>query len=186
MSLPVLKTRRLVLRGYTRSDAPRIQALAGDREVASTTLNIPHPYEDGMAEAWIATHAAEWEQKVRMPLAITTKADGLVGGVGLNLKFDHAHAELGYWIGVPYWNRGYATEAAGAIVDHAFSVLGLHRVFAHHFARNPGSGRVMQKLGMRHEGTLRGHILKWDRFEDLELYAVLAAEWESRGVVQSR
>lgn len=180
MEMPTLRTGRLLLRGFSPADAPRVRELAGAREVAATTLTIPHPYEDGMAEAWIRGHAAAWEQRGRLSLAVTTEADGLVGCIGLSVVPDHGHGEIGYWIGVPYWNRGFATEAAGAVLDHGFGELGLHRVVARHFTGNPASGRVLRKLGMVHEGTLREHVRRWGRFEDLECYAVLEHEWRGR------
>jgi RimJ/RimL family protein N-acetyltransferase len=109
---------------------------------------------------------------------VTLLADGaLVGAVGLALKPEHAAAELGYWIAVPEWGKGYATEAAAALCGHAFATLGIHRIQARHLLRNPASGRVMQKLGMRQEGVLRDAMRKWDRFEDVVLYAVLVPEW---------
>ena len=89
-------------------------------------------------------------------------------------------AELGYWIGKPYWGQGYCTEAARATLDFGFEQLGLNRIFAHHFARNPASGRVMQKIGMTREGRLRQHVKKWDAFEDLELYGILKDHWAAR------
>ncbi|HYR10620.1 MAG TPA: GNAT family N-acetyltransferase [Longimicrobium sp.] len=180
MTLPTLRTERLLLRAFTLADAPRVQELAGAREVAATTLTIPHPYEDGMAEAWIQGHAAAWEAGKRLSLAVTSQADGLVGVVGLSLQPAHRHAEIGYWIGVPYWNRGFATEAAGAVLAYGFGELGLHRIVARYFARNPASGGVLRKLGMRHEGTLREHVWRWDRFEDLECCAILEDEWRGR------
>lgn len=177
MPLPTLRTKRLVLRPFTVEDAPTVQVLAGAREVASTTLTIPHPYEDGMAEAWIGGHAAAWESGERFTLAVATEPDGVVGGMGLHLAPHHRRAELGYWIGVPYWNRGYATEAASAVVAFGFTELGLHRVVARHFPRNPASGRVLAKIGMTHEGTLRHHVVRWGEFEDLECFAILESEW---------
>jgi ribosomal-protein-alanine N-acetyltransferase len=181
MSLPTLRTERLLLRGFTLADAPRVQALAGAREVAATTLTVPHPYEDGIAEAWIANHAAVWEARRNLPLAVTTAADGVVGCVSLSLVPEHRHGEIGYWIGLPYWNRGYVTEAARAVLAYGFGELGLHRIVARHFGGNPASGQVMRKLGMRHEGTMRGHMFKWGRFEDVEFYGILEDEWRSRG-----
>ena len=175
--LPALRTERLLLRGFSPADAPRVQALAGSAEVASTTLTVPHPYEDGMAEAWIQGHAAAWEAGKRLSLAITTEADGLIGAIGLSLVPAHRNAEVGYWIGVPYWNRGFATEAAGAVLAYGFGELGLHRIVGRYFARNPASGGVLRKLGMRHEGTLREHVWRWGRWEDLECYAILEGEW---------
>jgi [ribosomal protein S5]-alanine N-acetyltransferase len=180
MTLPTLRTERLLLRAFTLADAPRVQELAGAREVASTTLTMPHPYEDGMAEAWIQGHAPAWEAGKRLTLAVTSQADGLIGVMGLNLEPTHRHAEIGYWIGVPYWSRGYATEAAVAVLAYGFGELGLHRIVGRYFARNPASGGVLRKLGMRHEGTLREHVWKWDRFEDLECCAVLEDEWRGR------
>jgi [ribosomal protein S5]-alanine N-acetyltransferase len=180
MTLPTLRTERLLLRAFTPADAARVQELAGSRDVASTTMTMPHPYEDGMAEAWIAGHAAAWDARKRLTLAVTTASDGVVGAIGLSLVPEHRRAEVGYWIGVPYWNRGYATEAAAAVLAYAFGELAIHCVVARHFARNPSSGRVMRKLGMRHEGTLREHVWRWDRFESLECYAILEDEWRAR------
>jgi RimJ/RimL family protein N-acetyltransferase len=91
---------------------------------------------------------------------------------------DH-QAELGYWIGKPYWNAGLCTEAGRVILRYAFSELCLMRVHAVHLTRNPASGRVLQKLGMRHEGCRRGHVMKWGRLEDIELYGLLREEWDA-------
>jgi [ribosomal protein S5]-alanine N-acetyltransferase len=156
-----------------------VQRLAGAREIADTTLTVPHQYPDGAAEAWIATHEPAWEYRTGVTYAITEADGDLVGAIGLALTPPHAVAELGYWIAVPAWGRGFATEAAVALCDFAFGVLGVHRIQARHLMRNPASGRVMQKLGMQCEGVLRGAVRKWDRFEDLALYAVLAHEWQT-------
>lgn len=180
MSLPTLPTERLRLRPFVLADAPTVQRLAGDREVAATTLLIPHPYEDGVAEAWIETHEPDWEAGKSLTLAVTAEADELVGAMSLMLTLDHRRGELGYWIGVPYWNRGYATEAAAALVSYGFEELGLNRIEAQCFPRNPASTRVLEKLGMKREGVRRQHVLKWDELEDLVLYAVLASEWSER------
>lgn len=176
--LPTLRTERLILRPFSSRDAPRVRELAGAEAVASTTLRIPHPYEEGMAERWIEGHVTAWVARSALNLAVTTGADGLVGAVGLGLVGEHHRGELGYWIGVPHWNRGFATEAATAVVGFAFGELGLHRVQARHFPRNRASARVLRKLGMTHEGTLREHVMRFDRFQDLACYAVLAKEWE--------
>ena len=171
---PTLTTERLILRPFTMADAPAVQRLAGDRAVADTTERIPHPYEDGMAEAWIATHPQQFREQKECTFAVVPK-DGqqVIGAVGLTLAMAHSRGELGYWIGHEYWNRGYCTEAARAVVDYGFSVLGLHRIQARHLTRNPASGRVMAKLGMQHEGRLREHTRKWDVFEDVDVYGVL-------------
>ncbi len=174
---PTLETQRLLLRPFQTADADDVRRLAGDRAVADTTLNIPYPYEDGMAEKWISNHRDWFEFREQAIFAVTLRAENtLIGAIGLRLHPHDDRAELGYWIGKPYWGQGFATEAGRAIVDFGFEQLGLNRIYAHHFSRNPASGRVMQKLGMIHEGRLRQHVRKWDAFEDLELYAILKAD----------
>ena len=83
-------------------------------------------------------------------------------------------------VGRPYWNHGYATEAATAVLDFGFEKLRLNRIHAVHLARNPSSGRVMQKAGMLLEGTARQDTMKWDKHEDLVSYAILRDDWLRR------
>jgi [ribosomal protein S5]-alanine N-acetyltransferase len=178
---PSLKTKRLILRPFTLMDAPSVQKLAGEIEIASTTLNIPHPYENGVAEAWIQTHQERFEKQESVDFAIVLhESGGLIGAIGLVISVVHSRAEMGYWIGKPFWGRGYCTEAAKAVIDYGFAKLKLHRIYAFHFSRNPASGRVLQKVGMRMEGHLRQHVLKWGAFEDLEHYGIL--KQDQRGV----
>jgi RimJ/RimL family protein N-acetyltransferase len=175
---PTLATDRLILRPFTLADAPNVRRLAGEWAIADTTANIPHPYEDGMAESWISSHAEHFEQGTAVVFAITLRATReLVGAISLfSIRPAFGRGEMGYWIGVPYWNQGYCTEAAQALIRHAFDDLGMHRVFAEHMVRNPGSGRVMQKAGLTYEGTLRQHVKKWDQYEDLAVYGILRSD----------
>ena len=176
---PRLQTERLHLRPFTLEDAPGVARYAADRAIADTTLNLPHPYEESTAREWIGTHADLFQKKKELVWAVTLPGSGeVIGAVGLRTNFDHSQAEMGYWIGKPFWNRGYCTEAARAVLAYAFEGLELHRVFAHCFTRNPGSGRVLEKIGMAFEGHLRDHILKWGVFEDLDQYGVLRDDWE--------
>ena len=178
---PTLTTARLLLRKCSLADAPDIQRLPGDRDVASTTVRIPHPYEDGMAEEWIGTHQGSFDRGEEVSLAVTLRSDGaFIGDIGLRLNLADEVGEMGYWIGKPYWNQGYGTEAAAAIIKYAFEVLGLNRVYAAHFKRNPASGRVMRKIGVTHEGTLRQHVMKWGEYEDMEYYGILKSEFLSK------
>ncbi|NIP14843.1 MAG: GNAT family N-acetyltransferase [Pseudomonadales bacterium] len=174
MPAPKLTTDRLHLRAFVSEDAGSVRTLAGNLEVADTTLRIPHPYPDGAAEAWIAGLKAPSAGGTGATFAITLKANGeLVGTISL-MSIEAGHqAELGYWIGVPYWGQGFCTEAGQAVVDYAFTELGLVRLHASHFSRNPASGRVLEKLGFRHEGTRRGHVRKWGKLEDLEIYGLV-------------
>ena len=176
---PNLRTARLLLRPFIADDGPDVELLAGDQRVADTTLTIPHPYPSGAASDWIATHRPGWDAGAGLTLAITGLGSGdLLGAITLAIDPENEQAELGYWIGVSSWNRGYCTEAGAAMLAVAFTSLNLHRVHSHHFTRNPASGRVMQKLGMTFEGVQRSAVKKSGRFEDLACYAILATEWE--------
>ncbi|WP_135557058.1 GNAT family N-acetyltransferase [Paenibacillus cymbidii] len=187
---PRLETERLALRLFELADAPEVQRLAGAAEVARTTLSIPHPYPDGAAEAWIertrqvyasgSIHAFAVEAKVP-PLSRETGE--LAGCVSLRVNGAHRHAELAYWIGRPFWGRGYATEAARAVVRYGFGELKLNRIFAAAMTSNPASSRVMAKLGMKHEGTFSQHIWKDGSFADLVYYGVVQGEWEDGGAL---
>jgi RimJ/RimL family protein N-acetyltransferase len=174
---PSLETERLILRPFELSDAPIVQTLAGAREIADTTLEIPHPYPEGAAEAWIGSHRSIWEQGTGVTYAITLRHSGeLIGAIGLSIDPPWGRGDLGYWIAVAHWSNGFCTEAARAVVDLGFSQLKVIRVQARHLMRNRPSGRVMEKIGMTREGVLRGAVRKWDQFEDVAVYALLAPE----------
>ena len=86
-------------------------------------------------------------------------------------------AELGFWIGVPWWGQGYAREAARGMLQYGFETLKLNRIYAHHMTRNPASGRVLAASGMRREALLPKAVLKWGVQEDVVLYAVMRDDW---------
>ncbi|HEX5438880.1 MAG TPA: GNAT family N-acetyltransferase [Gemmatimonadaceae bacterium] len=177
---PTIATARLILRPFALTDATDVQRLAGQRDIAATTDHIPHPYDIAMAQAWIGSHQPGFEAGTLATFAIVLCTGGeLIGAIGLTIIAEHERAELGYWVGKPYWGQGYCTEAAGAVLRYAFEEGGLNRVHACHFARNPASGRVMQKIGMQHEGRLRQHVKKWGQLEDLEMYGVLREEYRA-------
>lgn len=169
-----LETERLRLRPYTDADIRELVPLIGAREVAAMTLRIAHPYTEQDAREFLAI--VNTGDEVRK--AITLRSDGrLIGGVGMRLQAKHQNAELGYWVGVPYWGNGYATEAAREIMRYGFEGLQLNRIYASHFHHNPISGKILKKLGMRYEGCQRQHYQKWDQFVDSELYGILREEW---------
>ncbi|MFY9743830.1 MAG: GNAT family protein [Candidatus Sulfotelmatobacter sp.] len=171
-----LETARLKLRPYSNADIAELLPLIGAREVAATTLRIPHPYTEKDAREFMADSQNESECR----LAITLRSDGrLIGGIGLRIAPQHKNAELGYWLGVPYWGKGYATEAAHEMLRYGFEDLRLHRIFASHFKNNPLSGRILKKLGMHYEGCQREHVRKWDQFIDSELYGMLRRDWDA-------
>ncbi len=170
---PILPTGRLLMRPFDLGDAREVQRLCGDYAVAATTL-LPYPYPDGLAEVWIASLREGIERGDAAAFAVTLAGEGsLIGGVRLRIDTDHARGELGFWVAKQCWGRGYATEAVRAVIEYGFSVLGLHRVYAMHFSRNPASGRVMEKCGMFHEGRFREHVRKWGVYEDVDHWGVL-------------
>jgi [ribosomal protein S5]-alanine N-acetyltransferase len=177
---PTLETERLTLRRLELTDAARVRDLAGQPDIAATTINTPHPYPEGAAETFITqTHEAA-ENGLDYTFAIVPKGEvGLVGCIGLHLAPPHQRAEMGYWMGRPYWRHGYTTEAARRVVRFGFEDLHLNRIMASCFRGNFASARVMQKAGMTYEGTLQQHFLRFGQFHDAEYYAVLREEWQS-------
>jgi RimJ/RimL family protein N-acetyltransferase len=168
-------TERLVLRPFTLADARQVKALAGERQIYETTLFVPYPYEDGMAESWISTHQAGFYEGRGVVFAICLASGALMGAIALNKAGLFNSAELGYWIGVAYWNRGYCTEAAKAVLEYGFNVLRYHKISARHFVGNNSSGRVMEKIGMRHEGLLQDDVMKDGKYISVELYGIVNA-----------
>jgi RimJ/RimL family protein N-acetyltransferase len=188
--LPVLETRRLRLRALRLEDAPAIETKAGDIAVADTTLAIPHPYPAGEARRWVASLREPIRQGRSAVFALVLKdpaevglepdepgAHDLVGCVGLGIELEMRRAEIGYWLEKSLWGRGLMTEAVREVLRFGFEECKLERVFCCHLTRNPGSGRVMEKAGMRCEGLQRQHVVKWGRREDVKLYGALREEW---------
>ena len=173
-----IRTCRLVLRPLQRAHLDQMLPLISAREIAATTLRIPHPYTRQDAEQYFEAMEAEIDKgKMLRRSVFVASSDEYCGSVGLNIEREHGRAELGYWIGVPYWGRGYATEAAQAIVEYGFSELRLNRIYATVFAGNRASRRVAEKAGMRYEGCMRQHVSKWGKFLDIEVYGVLATNF---------
>jgi|TARA_Y100000588_G_scaffold125675_1_gene137668 ribosomal-protein-alanine N-acetyltransferase len=160
------------------SDTTDIQRLASDKDVASTTKGIKHPYEDGMAEKWITScqRRARLREIIHFAI-ILVRDEAFIGASTIHIDPDTPSAELSYWIGKPYWNEGYASEASKAIVQYGFSQLSLNRIYAAHFTRNPASGHVLKNAGMRYEGSQLGPTIKCGKMEKLELYGVSSEQF---------
>ncbi|AHB49547.1 GCN5 family acetyltransferase [Hyphomicrobium nitrativorans NL23] len=135
-----IKTRRLVLRALVPGDAREMALYAGDWDVARMTARIPYPYSEALAEQWM--DSLEPGEDVR----VITLGGELIGAVGYMPQPDGT-AEIGYWIGKPWWGNGYATEAARALVRYCFGKGGYAQLTCAHFVDNPGSARVIRKLG---------------------------------------
>jgi RimJ/RimL family protein N-acetyltransferase len=154
-----LETERLTLRPFHRTDAAEFARLAGEWEVASMTSDIPYPFSAAQAMGWLrpvrgeARFAVELEQR-------------LIGGAGYYRRASGV-AELGFWLGRPWWGRGYATEAARAVVRYGFANPRLPGFSSARFDDNPGSARVLAKLGF--EAVGRGTIACAARGHDVEV-----------------
>ena len=155
-----IATARLLLRPLEAVDAATARRLAGDKRVALMTARIPHPYPEGLAETWIAETRTSLARGDDITLALEPldhallrDGDTMIGTMRLDLRGHNGKGELGYWIGVPYWGQGLATEAARAMVAHGFGALGLDYIWAGHMDENPASGRVLEKVRFTHEGA---------------------------------
>ncbi len=172
--IPRLATARLVLDAYTLDDVPALVELAGHPEIFATTLLIPHPYTADDARRWIAAHLPDFANDQALSFAVRHEGK-LVGAMALTINRKHDRAILGYWIGRPFWGRGYATEAARAVVAYGFQNLRLEKIEAEYFAGNPASGRVMEKAGLTREGYQPRHRKKGETYVDTIIYGITRA-----------
>ena len=120
----------------------------------------------------------------KYPAVVFMTPDGegtLIGSAGLHVDPPHRHAEIGYVLGIDRWGKGYATEAARAIVEFGFGTLRLHRLHAGYYTRNPASRRVLEKLGFREEGRRPQMYMRFGEWVDLVLVGMLRQEWERGG-----
>jgi RimJ/RimL family protein N-acetyltransferase len=179
---PTLTSERLVLRELSLDDARAVAQRAGDQRVARYLIAVPSPYPVTLAARWVAGRIAWWQHGRGVTLAIARRESPgeLLGTVSLRRYARDRRAELGYWLGADAWGQGYATEAAGALVDFGFAELGLSRIYAHVLAGNAASCRVLEKLGMIDEGVRRQHVRKGRKLVDVMLYGMLRGEWQDR------
>ena len=178
---PKLETNKLLLRKLSFDDIPKIIEYAGNRKVAETTLNIPHPYKENDAIFWINSANKGFESRTQYTFGIRIKnGDKFIGGIGLKVNNRFQRAELGYWIAEPFWNNGYASEAVKAVLKFGFSVINLNKIYATHLAENPASGKVMIKNGMIKEGEFKDHTKKGDLFKSLIQYRMTRKEFENK------
>ena len=145
--IPVLATERLTLRAPRCDDIKAILALANDRRIAVNTARIPHPYEAADAERFIASV----NRRDGESCFVIMLGDRLIGACGVDPREDGP--ELGYWLGAPHWGRGFATEAARALIDYAFGELDLEYLQAGARVSNPASRRVLEKCAFQWTGV---------------------------------
>ena len=143
-----LETEHLVLRPYRPEDAEAVQRYVGLWEIARMTSRVPHPYPEGAAAEWIASHQGQRDngREHTFCIALKTAPEAPIGAAGLRL-LEKGNWEIGYWLAPEQWGRGLATEAAKALVVFGFEKLGAEALNSGHFTDNPASGRVLEKAG---------------------------------------
>ena len=179
---PVLTTERLILSRPVEGDMQHIiHYLDSDKVYSENTANIPYPYKEADAEFLIHEVVDKgFENETDFVFAIRNKENGLIMGlIGIH-HWDKANqkAEIGYWLGKEFWNKGYVTEAMAEVLAFGFKVLNLNKMFANFFPHNPASGRVMEKSGMKQEAVLRQEIYKNGKFLDFVRYSILKEDFK--------
>lgn len=160
------------IRSFRPEDAEAVARYANNRNVWRNLRDrFPHPYSLRHAEVWIDL-AGSQTPETNFAIASATEA---IGGIGLELRRDvhRRSANVGYWLGEPYWNRGIATSALRAFTEFAFAQFDLVRIDAHVYEWNPASARVLEKAGYEYEGRLRKSITKDGQTIDQWLYAMV-------------
>ncbi len=179
LSLFRLETERFILRPPLKKDIPAMVKYLNQQIISQTTLHIPYPYSRKDAIMWVSKNKQEIGKSVSYTYAILLKETGqMIGAIGLHINEEHNRAEAGYWIAVPYWNKGVATEALNRIMEFGFTKLGLNKIFATHIEENLSSGRVMIKAGMTKEGKLKGHYRKGHEYISVIQYGMTASAYE--------
>jgi RimJ/RimL family protein N-acetyltransferase len=148
-SPPALATRRLILRAPRLDDTNDLAALINDRRIAENTTRLPHPYTLADAESFVGSANQTRDEAAFL---ITSRDGTLLGGCGI-ARLNCKTPEIGYWLGVPYWGHGYTTEAARALIDHAFADLGYEVLQSGARVSNPASRRVLEKCGFQWTGV---------------------------------
>ncbi len=178
---PTLETDRLILRAPAIRDIPEIVEYARDPAISKTTLNIPADYREKDAIFWVNLALQSFEEGSKYIFALELKTSGgFIGGMGLHLTPQFNRAEAGYWIGTPFWGRGYASEALARVLQYGFETLSLNKIYATHLLENPASGKVMIKNGMIKEGELVDHFKKGEEYKTAAQYRLTHAEYGKR------
>ncbi len=175
-----LETDRFILKPISEEDAEEIYQNVKDHDIARWLINLPHPYPEDGAIKYIREARELMKKGLSYELPIRSRSTGELIGVMAILKVDrkNRNGELGYWIAKKHWNSGFATEAGLRALEFGFEVLNLERIYAKYYPENKASGRVMEKLGMKYEGTMRHEVFRNDRYYDMTYYGILRDEWK--------
>lgn len=174
-NLPILSTERLILSQPIISDLEDVvYQMNSTSEISENTLTLPFPYKEEHAHFWFKMAEEGFEKKDAFIFGIREKENlKLIGGIGLHLDLGNNKAEVGYWLGKSFWNKGYASEALQKVLKFGFEELNLNKIYASHFLHNPNSGRVLEKNGLEFEAVLKQEILKNGKYLDLKRFGLL-------------
>jgi ribosomal-protein-alanine N-acetyltransferase len=159
-----------VIRSWSSADAAALVKYANNRKVWLNLRDLfPHPYTEASAAAFLEMVG---RQSPATHFAIATQEEA-IGGIGLSLNQDvhRLTAEMGYWLGEPYWGKGLMTEAVTKFTEYAFERFQLLRIYAEPFATNANSCKVLEKAGFFLEGRLRNSVIKDGQILDQLLYS---------------
>ena len=175
----ILKTERLTLRPFQLDDAQAMFENWASREAVTRTTQWKRHESvfetEGILSAWCALYDDVRIYNWAIVLPETGQAIGNIACVDFSER--DARCTVGYCLSDKYWNQGLTTEALGAVLEFLFQKVGVRKVESYHAVDNPSSGRVMEKNGMKREGTLRAHLLGKDgAYHDLAVWGLLAEE----------
>ncbi|MFB9864065.1 GNAT family N-acetyltransferase [Rufibacter immobilis] len=176
-----LTTPRLLLREFKEEDWHFTHLYEADEEVMRYQTSAVRTSQESLEYIQRCLEEAREEPRTLFDLAIVLHSTNmLIGRVGMKVDYDAEEAVLWYILNQTYWNKGYVTEAAAAMLHYGFEELHLHRIWADCDPRNVGSYRVMEKLGMRREAHFKENIFIKGEWCDSYNYAILDWEWQQR------
>lgn len=173
-NFPTLSTERLILSQPTVADTEDVVSqMNSTSKISENTLTIPFPYHKEHADFWFQMAEYSFKNNDAFIFGIRKKENlKLIGAIGLHLDLAHNKAEVGYWLGKNFWNKGYISEALKEIVRFGFEELKLNKIYASHFHHNLASGKVLVKNGFTFEAELKQEILKQGTYLDIIRYSV--------------
>ena len=183
-----LETKRLLLRQLREDDLPHSVKMLDNKRLVEYMNGIPHPYTMDDAN-WYLNDRRQKTQKGEVCLwAICLRDSNLapgtstyIGNIEVNdIDTENSRGNVGYWIAESQWNNGYASEALAAVFTYVFGNTSIHKLTAYYTTKNVGSGKVMEKCGMKREGLLKQHEKRHGAFLDVALYGILRSEWAAR------
>lgn len=174
----VLQGKRIIIRPYEREDEKAVYKIINCEGIYHTTLNIPYPYPKDQVAVWLHFTLKNSAYKKGYEWGIFTYDGTYIGNVGIvNVDYINNSGEITYFIGEPYWKKGFATEAVKLMLGYGFEVLGLERIQGRCMVRNPASLKVMQKCGFTYEGLARHEVIKEGKYEDVWRSAIIKEDY---------